>query len=655
MRGARHPSRSTARLFALYAVVSLVPVLLLGFVLAASFRSVATERGLSVGRAEAALVARTAVEPLLQERPLTRSLPPAEIARLRTLASRAIGEHQLLRIRLRDLAGRVVFSGDGSGFVGKPEDEALAAAHGRVVALITRLNSDANDTGSIGVSAVEVYLPLSTGTPPRQVGVLELYLPYAPIARDVAHGLNGLYVDLAVGLGILYLVLFVITAWISRSLRRGAALNAFLAERDPLTGLPNRTLFLRRAATLLADVERRHRPVVLAIVDLDRFKAVNDTLGHQNGDQLLTELAGRLSAQIRPGDVVARLGGDEFGLILSDVSDTEAGLERLRAVIEREVEVSGVPLSVQASVGYVVAPDDGVDVDTLLRRADVAMYVAKRQHVGVVRYDPSLDQYDAASLTLVSELRQAIDDEQLVLHYQPQMVLADGRVSAVEALVRWRHPVHGLLYPGDFLELAEQTDLIDKLTRWVLSTALHDIGDLDDELRISVNVSARSISRDSFADEVIEALVRAGVPARRLIIEVTETALLADPGRAAGVLARLAAAGVRISLDDFGRGQTSLAYLSALPISELKVDRGFVADMRENPAHAAIVRSVVDLGHNLLLRVVGEGVETEEVLAELRECGCDLVQGFLVARPMPIEDLGRFAHRAGGVRSAIPA
>jgi diguanylate cyclase (GGDEF)-like protein len=409
-----------------------------------------------------------------------------------------------------------------------------------------------------------------------------------------------------------------------------------------VTQLPNRTQFHRRAQKLLASGGRHRAPVAIAIIDLDHFKDINDTLGHHVGDQLLTEIGRRLVAQIRVGDMVARLGGDEFGLLVRDVADAERALRRLADVVEREVEITGLPLSVQASIGFVVAPDDGTDIDTLLQRADVAMYLAKANHACVVRYDAAQDHSDPAKLGLVAELRHAIDDGQLGLHYQPQTALADGRITTVEALVRWQHPTHGLLAPDMFLPLAEQTDLIDKLTRWVLRAALTEIRDLDPRwagLTVAVNVSARSIGRAELANHVIETLRALDVPAERLIIEVTETALLIDPTRAAIVLGDLAAAGVKISLDDFGRGQTSLGYLSALPIDELKVDKSFVLDMLENPAHAAIVRSIIDLGHNLGLRVVGEGVETDAALATLRSIGCDAAQGFLLASPMPSEQL----------------
>ena len=332
-------------------------------------------------------------------------------------------------------------------------------------------------------------------------------------------------------------------------------------------------------------------------------------------------------------------------MILRDVTGAERDLLHLRELIEREVELSGLQLSVQASIGFVLAPQDGTDIDTLLQRADVAMYLAKVKHIGVVHYDAALDHYDAAALGLATELRHAIDDGQLVLHYQPQTTLADGHVKAVEALVRWQHPTRGLVPPDKFLPIAEQTELIEQLTKWVLRTALSEVRDLervwDEDLAVAVNVSARSISRAGFAEDIIETLQALDVPAQRLIIEVTETALMTDPAGAAGILAKLAAAGVNISLDDFGRGQTSLGYLSALPVHEMKIDKSFVLDMLQNPAHAAIVRSIIDLGHNLGLRVVGEGVETDDVLTALREAGCDVAQGFLFARPKPVGELRR--------------
>jgi diguanylate cyclase (GGDEF)-like protein len=628
------------RLFAIYAVISFVPVLVLGLVLASSYRHEAQRRGLDEGRSEAKLIAQTAVESRLDGRPLAGDITHTdEGTRLQRLLAAVGPNNSILRLRLRDLQGHVVFADEPKGFAAQPEDEVLDAAHGEVVAVLTHLNADAGDEGPTGVPAVEVYRPLYVDG--HRVGVLEIYLPYGPIQASIDKGLHKLYGELALGLALLYVALFVITASVSRRLRRQLALNAFLAEHDMLTDLPNRTLFHRRVKEALRD----GRPTAIAIVDLDRFKEINDTLGHQNGDVLLGELARRLAENTRPEDTVARLGGDEFGVVLRGVTDAPEALARVRALIDQEVDVSGLPVSVEASIGYAVAPEDGTDVDELVQRADVAMYVAKAQHAGVVRYDAHQDHYDAANLALVAELRHAIKDDQLLLHYQPKTRLADGRVEAVEALVRWQHPSQGLLHPDRFLPLAEQTDLIDKLTDWVLDRALTEIRDLGPraaDLAIAVNVSARNLAQPDFARRVVGALERAGVPAGRLIIEITETALLIDPRRAAGVLAELATSGVRVSLDDFGQGQTSLGYLSALPLHELKIDKSFVSDMVVNTAHAAIVRSVVELGHNLSLRVVAEGVETDDVLETLREAGCDVAQGYLLARPVPGDKLNRW-------------
>jgi EAL domain-containing protein (putative c-di-GMP-specific phosphodiesterase class I) len=309
-----------------------------------------------------------------------------------------------------------------------------------------------------------------------------------------------------------------------------------------------------------------------------------------------------------------------------------------------ELVVDHLPLTIEASIGYALSPDDGDDIATLLRRADVAMYQAKAGHHGVARYDAIADHYDASDLALVGELPGAIRDGQLVLHYQPKLPLAGGPVRAVEALVRWEHPTLGLLSPGRFLPLAENTDVIHELTIWVVRRALADASQLG-SLGVAVNVSARNLGARDFAGQIVALLADARVSASRLTIEITETAILDDPARAIDVLAELVAAGVRVSIDDFGQGQTSLSYLSVLPIHELKVDLQFVTDLDTNDAHHAIVRSVIDLGHNLGLQVVAEGVETEPVLDALRVAGCDVAQGYLVARPMPVHDLVRWLDR----------
>jgi diguanylate cyclase (GGDEF)-like protein len=630
--------------FATYACIGLLLVVALGVAMATGYGSLAKQRGLAEGRSEAALLAQTVVEPALNGRPLSAGLTTTERAALTRSVTQAVASHGVLRLRLRDLAGNVVFADDGSGQEERPEVTALQAADGATVARLSHLNSDANDSGPPGPESVEVYLPLRAGSPRHLVGVLEIYLPYAPISADVAGDLHNLYRDLAIGLALLYLVLFGLAFWVSRDLRRQVASNVHLAEHDTLTDLPNRGVYRRRAQQALQRSSLQ-RPVVLAIVDLDRFKDVNDTLGHRTGDALLCEIARRIDAACGPGDTVARLGGDEFGLVLTSGLDPDSAFRHLRELIDLETSIDGLPLSIEASIGYVVAPHDGTGVDDLMQRAEIAMYTAKSRRSGVAHYEPSQDTYDPSSLTLVSELRHGITADELVLLYQPKTRLSDGRAVAVEALVRWQHPVLGLLAPGRFLPLAEQTDLIYDLTGWVVDAALSDLARLPDDISVAVNISARNLVKPEFSSMVIEALEARSVAPGRLILEVTETALLADPLGASQILQNLNGHGVRVSIDDFGSGQTSLGYLSSLPVHELKIDKSFVSDMLQDEGHAAIVRSIVDLGHNLSVRVVAEGIESLDVLTSLRHAGCDEAQGFFIARPMPLGPLVEWLSR----------
>ncbi|MBV9290962.1 MAG: bifunctional diguanylate cyclase/phosphodiesterase [Frankiales bacterium] len=542
----------------------------------------------------------------------------------------------MLRLRIRDLDGRIVYADDGT--TSGVDDNSTKAARGAVVTEITRLDADAFAERKVarpGPRVVEVYEPLVSAG--HRVGVLELYLPYAPIAADIAQGQRMLAIVLGCGLLALWLCLIGISASTSRRLRRQVAINAFLAEHDPLTNMPNRSQFAHRAAAAIADATA-DRPTAVAVIDLDRFKIVNDTLGHRNGDQLLVTLAERLGSRLRDGDTVARLGGDEFGVVLPFVHGPGEAVEvltRLRQVVAEPLDIDGLPLAVEASIGFALAPDDGTDVDTLLQRADVAMYVAKRDHLGTVHYRADHDQYDAGALRLVAELGAAIECNELLLHYQPKADLHSESVTALEALVRWNHPERGLLYPDAFLPAAEQTELVEPLTRWVMRQAFRDLHELDPQgtLAMAVNVSARSVTRPEFVEDVLRVLEETGTAPERVILEITETALVADPARAAQTLSLLHDAGVRISIDDFGAGQTSLGYLAALPITELKIDKTFVLSMVDDERNAAIVRSVIELGHSLGFTVTAEGVETTQILDRLSDACCDTVQGYLLARP----------------------
>ena len=635
------------RPFAGYAAVSLVPVGALGGVLATMTSAQADSRGLAQARGEAALFARTVVAPLLTSRPLTMGRAGFDTAGWHRSVDAAERDNQVLRLWLRDPSGRVVFADNGRGLGEPADDETLEAAQGRVVAKLSTLNRDAARAG--GPRVVEAYEPLpaeATGQRPR---IVELYLPYEPIARELARQRRQQLIGLSAGLLVLWLVLLGVTASVTRRLRRSAEDNAYLAEHDALTGPPNRTQFVRLA----------HHAVgrgagALAMVDLDRFKQVDDTLGHAIGDRLLIELTGRLAVHVRDGDTVARLGGDEIGVVLIDVA-TEAGalhaLGRIRSLLAEPLVIDDHPLAVEASVGFVLIGRDSTGLDALLTKADVAMYAAKRGHLGVTRHRAEHEQYDATRLRLVGELAAAIADEQLVLRYQPKTDLRTGRVTAVEALVRWQHLERGLLYPDDFLLAAEQTELVDPLTRWVLRHAAAALPRLDPtgKLSMAVNVSARSLGRSDFAEEVLRVLAETRTAPDRTLLEITETALLADPARAASTLTRVADAGIHVSIDDFGAGQTSLGYLAQLPVHELKIDQSFVIAMDREPRNAAIVRSVIDLGHNLGFSVTTEGVETAQVLADLTAASCDTVQGFYLGRPVDGATTRERLHQLTGV------
>jgi diguanylate cyclase len=464
----------------------------------------------------------------------------------------------------------------------------------------------------------------------------------------------------AAGVGLLALGGFLLLALgYQRQLIRQAAASHHQALHDPLTGLPNRELFADRVGQAIRTADRQLRPAALLLLDLDRFKDVNDTLGHHHGDLLLDEVATRLTGVLRQVDTVARLGGDEFAVLLPEV-DAEgapAVAEKLRVALHQPLTLDGVGLDLDASIGIAVYPDHGGDAAELLQHADVAMYAAKQTHAGFMVYDPAVDQHSPRRLALLGGLRRALERDELVLHYQPKADLSSGQVLGVEALVRWQHPAHGLLAPGEFIPLAERTGLIHPLTRWVLDAALRQAGQwrrAGHELSIAVNVSTRSLLDRDFPDQVADRLAAWQVPAGSLVLEVTESAVMADPALALDVLGRLHALGVGLALDDFGTGYSSMAYLKALPVDELKVDRSFVGQMASSTSDAVIVRSTIDLGHNLGLHVVAEGVESEGTWEELKTLGCDTAQGYHLGRPMPATELERWLQQAVPEQTSEP-
>lgn len=414
------------------------------------------------------------------------------------------------------------------------------------------------------------------------------------------------------------------------------------AMHDTLTGLPNRALLEDRLRHALAEATRHNTAVTVLMMDLDRFKEINDTLGHPVGDALLVEVAMRMRTVIRKSDTLSRFGGDELVLVLPNTNMEQAMvvISKITTAFLPHFHVEGKDLIIQCSIGGAVFPDDGTDAETLIKRADVAMYAAKRGRIGYSFYDMDSDQHSPDRLSMISELHHAIHSDELILYYQPKLDLETGNLYSVEALVRWQHPRRGIVSPDEFIPLAEECGLIVPLTFWVLDNALrqHDVwsrAGLD--IPVAINLSTRNIHDLAFPERIRQSLRAWNCDPNRVELEITESAVISEPVRAMEVLNQLDELGVRLSIDDFGTGYSSLAYLKNLPVDEVKIDRSFILDMHKDPRSLAIVRAMIDLGHQLDLHVVAEGIENRDSLDIMTTYGCDAVQGYYISRPLPAE------------------
>lgn len=412
------------------------------------------------------------------------------------------------------------------------------------------------------------------------------------------------------------------------------------ATYDALTELPNRTLLHDGLNQAIYVASRDKALLAVMILDLDRFKEINDTLGHSHGDHVIKQVAMRLRGVVHEPNIVARLGGDEFAIVLPkvvEVGDAARVAREIEEVLHAPLLLEGLKLDIHASVGIACYPEHATDADTLLQRAEVAMYVAKQNHGGFVVYSADLDQNNPRRLMLTGDLREAIERGELILHYQPKVNIKTGIVKEVEALVRWKHRVHGLVPPDEFIPLAEKSGLMNKLTQWVLNEGLQQCAKWREdglEVGVAVNLSAQSFLDAELPDTVARALAAYGVPPDKLVMEITESTIMANGDRAMQVLTCLADMGVRLSIDDFGTGYSSLSYLTRMPVKEIKIDRSFVMDMENSANNVSIVRATIDLGHSLGLEVIAEGVENEVILSRLQALGCDVAQGFHFTKPL---------------------
>ncbi|MGI8587908.1 MAG: EAL domain-containing protein [Chloroflexia bacterium] len=425
---------------------------------------------------------------------------------------------------------------------------------------------------------------------------------------------------------------------------------AHLALHDPLTDLPNRTLFNDRLHRGLLTAQRDNKTLALLIMDLDRFKEVNDTLGHYTGDLLLQQVAGRLSQTVRASDTVARLGGDEFAVLLP-VAEAKAARRisrKLAKALELPFDLDGHRVGTRGSIGIALYPEHGADAETLMRQADVAMYTAKRRGGGYAVYTMDDDPYNARRMKLIEELHRAIEKDELVLYYQPKVSHKTHRTTGVEALVRWRHPTHGLMLPDQFLSLTEHSGLIEPFSQWIFNAAIRQCREWQEQglaVPVSVNLLVPDLQDPALSDRITSLLTAWGIDPVMLRMEITEAALMTDAGRALKALHSLHTVGLHIEIDNFGTGNSSLAQLQRLPVDQIKIDRSLVLDMARNESDAVIVRSTIDLGHNLGLTVVAEGVEDQATWDLLTALGCDEGQGFFLSRPVPAEEVARWIRR----------
>jgi diguanylate cyclase (GGDEF)-like protein len=629
--------------------MSLVPIVALGFILARVIQAQVVSRALSDADQSAQLIARIGIQPRLTPDDLRYGLSASGRRSLDDqLRARSVTQ-DLARIKIWNTKDQVIYS-DDHNLIGRtlpPSDDLLNALAGRPNDAEVVTPSPHTETASeVGLGQlVEVYVPLRFTASGPPAGVFEIYLSYRPIAAALTRNKRMIALLIGIGLALLWSILYRIVARASRRLRQQADENDRLARYDPLTGLPNRTLFIEAIEDAAGESRRGSGTFAVLLIDLDRFTEINNTLGADNGDLVLCEVARRLRSSVQENALVARLAGDGYAVLLhgaQGVPDALNAAADIQASFETTIVLDDVEVSVEASIGIAVMGEHADSPNILLARADTALAHARSHHSAIEVYSAELDQFDASRLTLLSEVRGALARGEFLLEYQPQIELPSRRITGVEALVRWHHPEHGVLAPARFIGLIEQTALIGPLTLALIDQALGQLvawQKLGIDVQVSVNLSARNLADAELPRQIAEILERHQMAPNKLVVEVTESAAMDDPHRAVAVLAALRDSGIGISVDDFGTGNASIEYLAKLPASEIKIDRSFITNILDDPRSEAIVRSTIDLARNLELTVVAEGIETEAVLRHLTVLGCDTAQGYFISRPQPPEQL----------------
>jgi diguanylate cyclase (GGDEF)-like protein len=626
------------RLVLRFAVSTALLLSIGAFVILISVRQHAISQAESAAVFHSRFVVRSVLGDRLRPSDFSHSVAHDRAGALDSVAEADILFGDTLSLELYSRDGRVTYATDRALVGTSPTD----ASHARA----TLGNGDVGKNVEVvnGRKVLKVFVPVPFVGSDEPAGVLALAQDYKPIAQAGRKGMLPVIGVLQLVLLTLYVSLFPLLRRVTARLRGQVEQIEKLALYDALTGLANRRLFHDRLEQAFLSAQRSGTGFSLMLLDLDRFKEINDTLGHQTGDAVLEHLAGRLKGVSRASDTVARLGGDEFAFLLEGAQDGASALfvaERIRRALDEPFVIEGLTLQLETSIGIAIFPRHGEDAEQLLKRADIALYASKDAHAPVV-YAAEHDQHSADGLGLVAQIRQAIENGELIVHFQPEVELTTGATRRVEALVRWDHPERGLLLPDAFIPLACQSALVRPITRYVLDVALRQCRAWQDagiDVGVAINLAGRDLDDSRLEEEVSEALRRWKIEPALLELEIPESAVMSERDRIHKMLARLSDRGVRVAVDDFGSGYASLSHLKQLPVDVLKIDKSFVQNIGTDEEDEAIVRSTIDLAHSLGISVVAEGVESEEVLQRLRALGCDLAQGFVLARPASAEEI----------------
>ncbi len=651
-------------LTAKFAVISALLASLLGVVLSAWLNHFIYQSNIAQAEKTAAYSMQLVINATGLSKHQEDALTPAQYAEVTKLLQSMVATGTYEGAVAWGPGGAIAYAAEPhrTGRTERPRSQVATALRGRTVSVVVGAVDSAIPDPTERTAIRDHGATLETFVPVPVAGhiaaAVEFYQQWRPVQQVIAQETWQALALVAAGLAALWVGLLRLVVGASRRLRKQAQDNWRLASYDALTGLPNRQFLYERGDRTLQKAIRQHDRAALLLLDLDRFKEVNDTLGHHSGDLLLQEMSDRLTTLLRDRDIVARLGGDEFVVFLADCDpEGPTGVaKRILDSLHTPFRLGQVTVEVDASIGIANCPQHGRGFDELLQHADTAMYAAKTSGGGFAVYNPECDEGSPNRLALQGELREALAvEDQIILHYQPIAALSSGETMGFEALARWQHPTHGLLPPAAFIPMAERTGLIQPLTDHVLSLAVERLRQWDIRglhTTIAVNISARCLN-NQLAERVENLLQNKRVDPDQLELEITESALMADPDGATSVLTRLRNLGVNVTIDDFGTGYSSLAYLKRLPVSKIKIDRSFIADVLTDEADRTIVEACLKFGATLGLEIVAEGVETPEVWRFLQTAGCDLAQGFLLAKPMPAEEVPRWmAARSGESKSA---